>query len=102
MFELLGLMTNEPIIFHIHSYIDDSTMTYEIEVDEATYDYNWYFLTSGAAYSAGNVTPMIATENDIAITIGAKTGGGGTAIEFVVSSLLIQATTHFFMVKETS
>ncbi|KFZ26583.1 MAG: carboxy-terminal protease [Candidatus Izimaplasma bacterium HR2] len=76
--EILGLMTNEPIIFHSYVGVDDTSLTYEIVLDEIIYDYDWYFLVSNGSYSAATIASAIAKENDIATIIGQNTAGGST------------------------
>lgn len=84
VFRLLGYMTDEPIVYRNGVAIDNSMLTYTVEVDQDAYDYNWYILTSTLSYSAASITPLIAQENEIAMILGEGTSGGASPIESII------------------
>lgn len=84
IFELLGYMTDQPIVFRNGIAIDGTLRTYTVDVDQKAYDYEWYILTSPVTFSAANITALIAQENDIAVIIGEPPTGGASPVESVL------------------
>ncbi len=86
----MGLM-NKDTYQHSYDTIGDRYVTVNYEFDknfdgvfdehdkENTYDYNFAVLCSGYSFSCGNILPLQAKENGIAI-LGDRSGGGSCAV----------------------
>jgi len=83
--ELVSYMTNEEILV---SYINPITGCKTIEYYETTTnDYlnkNFYVYTSSASYSAANLFTSIVKDQELALIIGRRSGGGASAITYTV------------------
>jgi hypothetical protein len=83
VFHLLNYITNEDISLYTTTLGAKSSSTYDVEGDKAI-DAKWYFITSGATYSAANLVTAMAKELDLVETIGARSGGGACSVKALV------------------
>lgn len=84
MFQLLGFMTDDPIVFHEQIGIDGSTISNELTVDQEAYNFNWYILVSDHSYGVDMLAAFYAQENEIATIIGQNPIGGSTLNDLVI------------------
>jgi len=80
---LLNYLTNDDISFYYDNDGAKISETYAIEGDMAL-DAQFYFVTSAVTYSAANLTVAVATQMDLAQTIGSKSGGGACYVKYIV------------------
>ena len=85
LLRVLGFMTEEPIEMSYMNPLDNSHITYFVEVDTmANTDVNWFILTSKVTFSAANLMTSIAKDMGFATIIGTQTGGGASSITPIV------------------
>jgi len=81
LYRVLGYITEQPIETSYYNPTDGSNITYFSELDQEAYeDVNWFFLTSGVTFSAGNLMAAIGKHQGFATIIGTTTGGGASSI----------------------
>ncbi len=81
--QLLNYMTNDDVTIYTTIMGARSSTTYSMDGDKAL-DAKFYIVTSGATFSAANLTVSIAKEMDIATIIGSNSGGGACAVKVIV------------------
>ena len=80
----LGYMWDDVIYYHSQNPSDGSAVTYEIYDTYASYDYNWFIMTSPVTFSAANLMAATAKEQGIATIIGLNSTGGASSISGTV------------------
>ena len=106
MYLTLSFLTNDPLEY---VYVDlfkenTTTFTYTFDTnqdknfnDNDSFDkYNWNILISPLSFSAGNLLPFIAKENNYATILGQRSGGGMCTVNYLAladgTSLQISST----------
>jgi hypothetical protein len=84
MFQILGFMTDEPIVFHEQIGIDGSTISNVLSIDQKTYNFNWYILVSDYTHGVDMLAAFYAQEHGIATVIGQNPSGGSTLNDLVI------------------
>ena len=75
-------LTDENISLYMTT-LAKSSSTYDVEGDKAI-DAKFYFVTSGATYSAANLATALAKEMGVIKTIGTRSGGGACSVKALV------------------
>lgn len=83
VFHLLNYLTDENISLYMTTLGAKSSSTYDVEGDKAI-DAKFYFVTSGATYSAANLATALAKEMGLIKTIGTRSGGGACSVKALV------------------
>lgn len=84
MFQLLGFMTDDPIVFHEQIGIDGSTISNVLTINQEAYNFNWYILVSDHTQGIDMLAAFYAQEHGIATIIGQNPIGGSTLNDLVV------------------
>lgn len=83
VFHLLNYITDEDISLYTVTLGARSSATYDVEGDKAI-DAEFYFITSGATYSAANLVTALAKDMGLIKTIGSQSGGGACSVKALV------------------
>ena len=84
-YRLIGMMTNDPFITASQNPTDGEAYILTMDTEYPAYDYNWYIISSPMSFSMGSNTVVMAIQNDCAVVMGQRTGGGAAAIQVTVS-----------------
>jgi len=94
LYRIVGFLSDESFAVSSHNNESKSYSTSYIQINNyASYDYDWFLLTSLTTFSAANELATIFKQNDLGLILGAKTGGGTASI----TPILLPDGTFFTM-----
>ncbi|PZV99816.1 S41 family peptidase [Metamycoplasma auris] len=83
-YEIMGFMTDKPFYSYLYNPLTKEKRIEEIKSKYPKYDFNYFILTSPYSFSAANIFPQMAKDNNVAKVIGYKTFGGASAINYAI------------------
>ncbi|KNG79668.1 S41 family peptidase [Mycoplasma sp. HU2014] len=95
-YEIMGFLTNNPFNVYTYNPLSKEQKVETIKSKYNKFNFDYYILTSPYSFSAGNIFPQIARDNNLAKIIGHQTFGGASAIGYSIlpTGDIIQLSTN--------